>query len=59
MRPATHISERDTMIVKLGGDVDPMSDKYPSTSAYMYCVGNPVKLVDPSGKDSGVSIKKK
>ena len=38
--------------------VDPMSDKYPSTSAYMYCVGNPVKLVDPSGKDSRVSIKK-
>jgi len=22
--------------------VDPMSDKYPSTSAYMYCSGNPV-----------------
>ncbi len=29
--------------------VDPMSDKYPSTSAYMYCVGNPVVLVDPNG----------
>ena len=32
--------------------VDPMSDKYPSTSAYMYCVGNPVKLIDPSGMDT-------
>ncbi len=29
--------------------VDPMSDKYPSTSAYMYCNGNPVILIDPNG----------
>ena len=29
--------------------VDPLSDKYPSTSSYMYCVGNPVKLIDPNG----------
>ncbi|MDI6834036.1 MAG: RHS repeat-associated core domain-containing protein, partial [Bacteroidales bacterium] len=29
--------------------VDPMSDKYPSTSAYMYCSGNPVILIDPNG----------
>jgi hypothetical protein len=27
--------------------VDPLSDKYPSMSAYMYCAGNPVMLVDP------------
>ena len=32
--------------------VDPMADKYPSTSAYMYCLGNPVKLIDPSGRDT-------
>ncbi|NLL28657.1 MAG: RHS repeat-associated core domain-containing protein [Bacteroidales bacterium] len=31
--------------------VDPMSDKYPSTSPYMYCLGNPVKLVDPDGME--------
>ena len=31
--------------------VDPMSDKYPSTSAYMYCGGNPVILIDPNGMD--------
>ena len=30
--------------------VDPMSDKYLSTSAYMYCLGNPVKLIDPNGE---------
>ena len=31
--------------------VDPMSDKYPSMSPYMYCAGNPVILVDPDGMD--------
>ena len=31
--------------------VDPMADKYPSLSPYNYCAWNPVKLVDPNGKD--------
>ena len=31
--------------------VDPMSDKYPSLSPYVYCADNPVKLVDPNGED--------
>lgn len=31
--------------------VDPMSDKYQSISPYAYCVWNPVRLVDPDGKD--------
>jgi RHS repeat-associated protein len=30
--------------------VDPLSDKYPSMSAYMYCAGNPVSYKDPNGK---------
>ena len=29
--------------------VDPMSDKYPSTSPYAYCRNNPVVLFDPNG----------
>ena len=31
--------------------VDPMSDKYPSISPYAYCAWNPVKLVDPDGRN--------
>ena len=31
--------------------VDPMSDKYPSLSAYNYCAWNPVMLVDPDGRE--------
>jgi len=30
--------------------VDPMSDKYPSMSPYVYCANNPIKLVDPNGE---------
>ncbi|MBP5541081.1 MAG: hypothetical protein J6X88_05460 [Bacteroidales bacterium] len=31
--------------------VDPLADKYPSISPYSYCAWNPVKLVDPDGRD--------
>ena len=31
--------------------VDPMSDKYPSISPYAYCAWNPLKMVDPEGKE--------
>ena len=31
--------------------VDPMADKHPSISPYAYCAWNPVKLVDPKGKE--------
>ena len=36
--------------------VDPMSDKYPSISPYAYCAWNPVKLVDPDGKEKIISL---
>jgi RHS repeat-associated protein len=36
--------------------VDPLADKYPSMSAYMYCAGNPVMLVDPDGRAFIVKI---
>ncbi len=31
--------------------VDPLSDKYPSMSPYLYCANNPVILVDPDGAE--------
>ena len=31
--------------------VDPMSDKYPSLSPYVYCANNPVRVVDPDGEE--------
>ena len=33
--------------------VDPLADKYPSISPYAYCAWNPVKLIDPDGKEFG------
>jgi RHS repeat-associated protein len=31
--------------------VDPLSEKYPNVSSYVYCLNNPVKIIDPDGKD--------
>jgi len=31
--------------------VDPMSDKYPPLSPYVYCANSPIKLVDPEGEE--------
>ena len=33
--------------------IDPMADKYPSLSPYIYCADNPVILVDPDGREIG------
>jgi len=32
--------------------VDPLADKYPSISPYVYCAWNPVKLTDPDGEEA-------
>lgn len=31
--------------------IDPLAEKYYSTSPYAYCAGNPVMFVDPDGRD--------
>ena len=31
--------------------IDPMADKYPGISPYAYCAWNPIKLVDPDGRE--------
>ena len=36
--------------------VDPMSDKYPGVSPYVYCGNNPVVLKDPDGRDYEVVV---
>ena len=36
--------------------VDPMADKYPNMSPYAYCAWNPVKLVDPDGREASTHI---
>ena len=36
--------------------VDPMADKYPSLSPYAYCAWNPVRLVDPDGRDGVLKV---
>ena len=38
--------------------VDPMADKYPSLSPYNYCAWNPVKLMDPDGRDFDPTMEK-
>jgi RHS repeat-associated protein len=32
--------------------VDPLADKYPNMSSFMYCAGNPVGLIDPDGRST-------
>jgi RHS repeat-associated protein len=34
--------------------VDPLAEKYVLSGSYVYCLGNPVKLVDPDGKSAKV-----
>ena len=38
--------------------IDPMSDKYASTSPYAYCRNNPIILYDPDGMSDGWVIDK-
>ena len=30
--------------------VDPLADKYPNVTPYLYCNGNPIMLIDPDGR---------
>lgn len=31
--------------------LDPLAEKYYNLSPYTYCIGNPIRLVDPNGMD--------
>ena len=53
----------DPEVSSLFLSVDPCSDNYPGISPYAYCAWNPVKLVDPDGReiwvvgDDGITYK--
>ena len=36
-------------VTSLWYGVDPLAEKYPSVGGYVYCIGNPVKLMDSDG----------
>lgn len=38
-------------ILPMWDRVDPLAEKYYNVSPYAYCAGNPVKFVDPNGKE--------
>lgn len=38
------------------GVVDPLAEKHPEMSPYVYCANNPLKYVDPDGRDWGVRV---
>jgi RHS repeat-associated protein len=35
---------------------DPLQEKYPNVSTYVYCVQNPVKFIDPNGREWGIVV---
>jgi len=37
--------------------VDPLAEKMPNVSSYVYCLDNPVNHIDPDGRDGTVTIK--
>ncbi|MCR5570351.1 MAG: RHS repeat-associated core domain-containing protein [Paludibacteraceae bacterium] len=36
--------------------VDPLQEKYPGMNPYNYCAGNPVKFIDPDGREKIVVV---
>ena len=36
--------------------VDPLAEKYPTVGGFVYCIGNPVCLVDPDGNTPWAAV---
>ena len=60
MASGVYTTEYRLLDTRLGRwmSVDPLFAKYPGISPYNYCMGNPMKLIDPDGRDcnGGVTI---
>ncbi len=41
---------REAKVVQCWMSIDPLAEKFPNTSPYVYCLNNPIKLIDPDGK---------
>ena len=45
-------------MVSIWYGVDPLAEKYIDVSAYLYCYGNPIKMIDSNGKETHVALNK-
>ncbi|WP_423740406.1 hypothetical protein V8245_00890 [Flavobacterium columnare] len=36
--------------------IDPLAEKFPNTSSYVYCLNNPILYIDPDGRDPIITI---
>ena len=45
----------DAMLTRWG-TIDPFAEKYYTFSPYIYCAANPIKFVDPTGKNAVISV---
>lgn len=52
------IAQVNPHVVSRFVSIDPHAEKYYSISPYVYCANNPVKFIDPDGKDIAILIAK-
>ncbi|MET3047683.1 hypothetical protein ABXS96_14930, partial [Flavobacterium covae] len=45
------IHSHEAKVVQLWLSVDPLAEKYPNVSPYVYCFNDPINVIDPDGRD--------